>query len=211
MSINPWKDKKDFRSRGGIKAIKYIGKRVFKSNFRGYPGLTHTARRIAEYIPKCEIYVEPFAGLGRVAKHIKAETKVLNDKSEYAVNYLRKNFPNALIQNRDFERVIYDYKGPNTTFLIDPPWFNEVYNENELSYCDRKPNEYYDKIFELVHDSKSHWFVCCQWKKNLDKYGDFYSIIIHGPTHQKRFGGVPKTKVYSNKPFIRYHQRGLTK
>lgn len=39
----------------------------------GYPGLTLTAKRIADYIPYCKLFVEPFAGLGRVSKKVKAE------------------------------------------------------------------------------------------------------------------------------------------
>ena len=50
-------------------------------HIRGYPGLVHTALVISEHIPKCKIYVEPFAGLGRTAKHAQAEQIILNDKS----------------------------------------------------------------------------------------------------------------------------------
>ena len=73
--------------------------------FGGYPGLAFSAFQISEYIPKCKIYVEPFAGLGRTVES-KHDRVILNDKSDYAVNYLKSHFPFAEITQEDFEECI---------------------------------------------------------------------------------------------------------
>lgn len=192
----------------GVKRIRNIGERVHKSGFRGYPGLTNTALKISEYIPKCKIYCEPFAGLGRTAKHAQAEQIILNDKSPYAFDYLTKHF-NAQVTNLDFEQCVKLYDGPETVFLLDPPWTYSAYAENEKTFCDRKPKAYYDRILELLSDSKSHWFVCCEHRQNLSGYENYYSIIIQAHMSKNYGFGLAKTKVYSNKPFQRHHQMTL--
>ena len=47
----------------------------------GYAGLKHTANKIAEFIPPCKLYVEPFCGLASVSKYVKADKIILNDIS----------------------------------------------------------------------------------------------------------------------------------
>jgi len=179
-----------------------------KGHVRGYPGLVHTALMISEYIPKCKIYVEPFAGLGRTAKHTQAEQMILNDKSEYAFNFLIKNF-NAKVTNLDFEELFKLYDDPKTIFLIDPPWSKTEYKEGcrDRAYCDKTPKEYYDKIFEWLPNLKGHWFLC--GKKDNSRLKDerwFHQLF---KSKKKIMGGNISTLVMSNKPFVRYHQHNL--
>lgn len=125
----------------------------------GYAGLEHTADKIARFIPKCITYVEPFAGLGRVAQLVDAEKYILNDMSDFAYNYLKNNFT-ADVFHRDFEWIMEEYEGEDTFFLIDPPWRTEHYGKNKLTYMDRTPKEYYQVIFKYLRKSKSKWIVC---------------------------------------------------
>src|SRR3990167_2464381 len=194
----------DYRIKG-VKKLIVLGKRIHKSGFKGYPGLTNTALKIAEYIPKCVVYVEPFAGLGRVAKHIKSKIMVLNDKSEYACKENRNHFPNAFVESRDFEDCIKEWNGKDTFFLIDPPWTYYAYAENDKSFCDRLPKAYYDKILELLRNSPSHWFVCCEHRQNLSGYEKYYSMVIYAHNSKNYGFGLAKTKLYSNRPFTRYN------
>ena len=76
-----------------------------KKRFGGYPGLALTALQISEYIQPCKIFVEPFAGLGRISRHVHAERYILNDKSEYALNFLKNHFT-AEVTNLDFADCI---------------------------------------------------------------------------------------------------------
>lgn len=177
-------------------------------HIRGYAGLTHTALSISEYIPKCKIYVEPFAGLGRTAKHAQAEQIILNDKSDYAFNFLTKHF-NVKINNLDFEEMFRLYNTSETIFLIDPPWSKEEYKNGcrNRAFCDRTPREYYDRIFEWLPLLKGDWFVC--GKKDNSRLKDkkyFYKLF---KSRKKIMGGNISTLVMSNKPFVRYHQEIL--
>lgn len=190
--------------------IKLKGKAFWGGQmFGGYPGLAFTSFQISEYIPRVKIYCEPFAGMGRLTNYIKANKIILNDKSEYAFNHLKTNFKDHIITNDSFEKTIMDNDSEDTFFLIDPPWYFEAYDKNKKAYCDRQPKEYYDKILELLKDSKSYWFVCCASDMNLKGYDGFENIIITGNINKKIFGHVAKTKIYSNKPFIRYNQMTL--
>ena len=96
-------------------------KDIGAGHIRGYAGLVHTALQISEYIPKCKIYVEPLAGKGRVAKYVKSDRFVLNDMSDYAYNFLSKNF-NAEITQMDFEECIKLYDGQDVFMVFDCPW-----------------------------------------------------------------------------------------
>jgi hypothetical protein len=125
----------------------------------GYPGLTHTAKNIAEFIGECDVFCEPFAGLGRVSKHIKAKKYVLNDMSDYSINFLKQNFKNAIITQKDFVDCILENDSKNTTFLIDPPWARKDYADNPNTFCDRGVGEYYKKLVEIVPKLNGRWFV----------------------------------------------------
>ena len=132
----------------------------------GYAGLKHTAKKIAEFIPKCGLYVEPFAGMASVAEYVKADKCVLNDMSEYIVNYLWHRFKNKnyLITRTDFEECIKLHDSSDTFFLIDPPWRAEHYSRESQSgkqpYFDRKPWEYYKRLFEMIPNLQGNWIVC---------------------------------------------------
>mgnify|MGYP003146709200 CR=1 FL=1 len=104
-----------------------------------YAGLTYTAKQISLFFPKCKIYVECFAGLGRTAKYAENyDIMVLNDKSVYSNNYCKKKFPNAIIENMDFIDTIKKYDSPDTFFLIDPVWRSDFY-DGSITFT-TKPN-----------------------------------------------------------------------
>ena len=174
----------------------------------GYMGLTNTALEISWYVPKCKTYVEPFAGLGRVAKYVKAEKLHLNDKSDFACNYLRKHFTDAVITSHDFEKmfVLDDIK---TVFLIDPPWTRKEYVHgcNENAFCDRSAVQYYDDIIKWLPKLRGIWFVCGKKgnKKLLDpRYHNRLFV-----SRKKFMGNNFTTLVMSNKPFAMHMQKNL--
>jgi len=187
------------------------GKRLHgNSLLPGYPGLTHTAHLIAEYIPKSKIYVEPFAGLGRLTRHIQAETIILNDKSDYAFKHNQK-FKSAIIEQLDFIDCIKKYDSENTFFLIDPPWRYGIYFHNKDPVCDLKPIEYYIKLFKLLPILKGNWILCSdkdehEIKKICSKSGYPILKLDSKKSLFKKKIGVLLT---SNKPFIRYNQKIL--
>lgn len=123
-----------------------------------YPGLASTAKQISQFIPNCDIYVEPFAGLGRIAKHVKARLKILNDMSDYAYNYNQRFL--AEITKEDFELCISKWDGIKTYFFLDPPWRRQIYQNNEFPFCDRTPKEYYERIYKILLTLEGDWMLC---------------------------------------------------
>lgn len=126
---------------------------------KGYPGLTHTAEQIANFIGECDVFVEPFAGLGRVSSYIKANKIILNDKSEYAYAFLKENFKDAIVTNDDFLECLRKYDNTNVTFFCDPPWNRKDYADNPKTFCDRGIGDYYKQLFDFLTTCKARWFV----------------------------------------------------
>lgn len=131
--------------------------------FGEYPGLKNTARKIMRYIPSSNIYVEPFAGLGRTVE-FKHEKIVCNDLSDYAVGYLKWRFgmfSEIEITQEDFADCINRWDSAETFFFIDPPWRHEIYSENDKPFCDRRPYEYYEQLLDIVENILGSWIICC--------------------------------------------------
>ncbi len=196
--MNRYKQKTEFKDTG-------------HGHVRGYSGLTHTALQISEYIPKCQIYVEPFAGLGRVAKYVRSDKFMLNDMSDYAYGFLLKNF-NAEITQLDFEECIRLYDGYNVMMVLDPPWKKSEYTEGckGRAFCDRTPKEYYDKLFEILPTLKCNWILCGDKNNSRmkPKNSPYYTKIVEA-MNKKIMGGKISTLLNSNVPFIRHHQKEL--
>ena len=191
--------------RNRITKENYIG----NGHIRGYPGLKHTAFQIMEHVPSCNIYMEPFAGLGRTAKYAKANHIILNDMSDHAVNTLRKRFPNAIVTQHDWMLPLMIHDGPGVVELIDPPWRTEEYKNgcHGLAYCDRTAATYYKQLFAILPYLEGHWFVCGD-KDNKALKDPRYHHKLFVSKH-KIMGGNIATLVMSNKPFVRYHQKTL--
>ena len=141
----------------------------------GYAGLKHTAKKISEFIPSSKLYVEPFCGLASVSKYVKADKIILNDLSDFIIDYHKsQNYQSKIdffvdadansvvveITKEDFEICIKRHDSSETFFLIDPVWRTEHYSEHTQAFMDRKPSEYYRKIFELVKTMKANWIIC---------------------------------------------------
>ena len=177
----------------------------------GYAGLAFTARQISEYIPKYQIYVEPFAGLGRVGEYVQADSKVFNDKSQYAYKYLLKQFPKAIISNVDFEACINNHDSENTFFLIDPPWRDAIYSGIDKYFQDRKAVEYYKRLLEILPKIKGDWFLCSSLaERGLNKILSKSGYPLLDIKSKRMICGKPATvRMISNKPFIRCSQEIL--
>jgi len=180
---------------------------TLKSFYGGYPGLAGTAHLIADYIPNCKIYVEPFAGLGRVSKYVKAEKKVLNDMSVFACDYNKKY--NAVITKKDFLDCIHEWDSKNTFFLIDPPWVINVYRNIGKAYYNMPVREYYKILFELLPRLKADWILCGSAHVNHIGNGKGHHVKTVINTNKKINGHPIRTKLCSNIPFKKHRQMEL--
>ena len=180
-----------------------------KLMFGGYSGLKHTAVKINDYIPNSKIYVESFSGLGRTVQ-LRHEKIILNDKSEFANNYCKKKFPNAIVENMDFKDTIIKYDSKDTFFLFDPVWRFSCYDSHENAYCDRKPIEYYTQLLELTLSLKGNFIICSAvdeheikhiLSKTAKKRGYFSKIVESDK--KVIFGKKARTLLVSNIQFLK--------
>ena len=170
----------------------------------GYPGLTLTADQIALYIPHCKIYCEPLAGLGRVAKLVSADRMILNDMSDFAIEYLKKNFPNAEVIKGDYIDCIKKYDSVDTFFLIDPPYRTSAYALNQKTFIDRTDTTYFTEIRDLLPTLKGNFIMCSDSSRTgarIYKDTPYYKTIVEGSKQKLIFGKTSKILLISNLPF----------
>jgi hypothetical protein len=179
-----------------------------------YPGLLRMAKYIGAYFPKSVYYVEIFAGLARTAKYNQSQKIILNDKSNYSNQYCRKKFPKAIIEHLDFIECIKKYDGPDTFFLMDPPWRVDFYQGKGMTgrqkgktggFIDRTSSQYLKDLSLILPSLKGHYiltlptnFSCRKSKGKTVFPSKFTKKLIHPKPHF--FGNHPSTVLFSNKP-----------
>lgn len=125
-----------------------------KKRWAGYAGLTGVSRKIANLIPECGTYVEPFAGTAKVYQELlkqdprKFNFAVLNDKAKFICDWLAKNFSNAYISRKDFTEIIDAWDFKNSFMLIDQPWNKGNYDQSFSCFDRENTKEYDDEILE---------------------------------------------------------------
>lgn len=172
--------------------------------YGGYPGLEHTALKISRFIPPCKKYVEPFAGLGRVARHIKADSIILNDMSDYSIAYLKRHFLLAEITKSDYQACIKLNDGIDTFFLIDPPHRTSAYVLNEKTFCDRTDTEYFKELRDMLPLLQGKFILCSDASRTgarIFKHTPFFKIVVESDGNVV-FGKRSKILCISNTPFI---------
>lgn len=175
--------------------------------FKGYPGLQHTKREICEYIPKCKIFVEPFAGLGRISKLVKSDKKILNDLSDYAIKYLHKHFKNDIITQEDFTECIKKWDSKDSFFFLDPVWYDEVYDINPLTANPKPAKQVYEELLDILPKIQGNWIIAGSEDGFLKKW-PFNHIVVKSKKNYL-FGHKAKTHLVSNLPFTFHHQSTL--
>ena len=175
--------------------------------FKGYAGLTHTAKEICEFIPRCNIFVEPFAGLGRISKNVKSDKFVLNDLSDFAVEYLKKHFFHHTITQVDYMDCIKEHDSPYTLFFLDPPWLDIVYDVNPLSVLTEPAKETYEKLEKLLPTIQGNWIIAGKADGVLSKWGFYHKEIRSKKNYL--FGFKARTYLVSNVEFVRHNQEVL--
>jgi len=174
----------------------------------GYGGLHYMKDKIAKYLPKCKTYVEPFAGLGRMAELIQADKMILNDLSDYSISVLKEKFPNAIITQQDFRECIPRWDSEDTFFFCDPPWRKNIYKNHEAPVFNfSNVKNYYLHLFSWFRRIKGNWMITSdnaevESGKALSRSG-FDNIVLKAddtPNQPKIFGRLPAVRLCSNIP-----------
>lgn len=184
-----------------------VKKRANPTSFKGYPGLTHTAKEISNFIPNCKLFIEPFAGLGRITKNVKSDKYILNDLSNYALTYLKSNFKNHTITELDYLECIQKYDSKEAFFFIDPPWYDEVYDVNPLTAFTIPCKDIYNKLKEELPKIKGKWIIAGRVDGPLKNW-DYYHKEVKSKKNYL-FGKKARTYLVSNISFKNYKQSVL--
>ena len=152
------------------------------------------AEQISEYFPITKIHVEPFAGLGRTIPYSKANQNILNDLSDYAISYLKENYPLETITQEDFRDCIKKYReNPDVFMFLDPPWRKNIYKNNDRPVFNMQNiTQYYIHIFALLNDevTKCKWMICS------DKDRHEIGVSIKNTGYYTKFLEHPSKKLY---------------
>ena len=129
------------------------------------------ARQIAEMIPECKIYCEPFAGTAKVYQELskrvdaKYDTAVLNDTSKFVRKWLRATFSDPIVTSVDFMQCVKNLDSKNTVFVFDQPW-NKSYYMQKFSSFNRESVEQYDLDVLLLCKTLKGKFIITTRKEN---------------------------------------------
>jgi len=143
---------------------------------KGYPGLANTAILIAERLPKCEFFVEPFAGHCSVAREMVRSGKVdeknvyLSDLNPNAISFCKYELPQANVYEANFEDLIHRFKNiRGAIILIDPPWYphKDTYS---LTYSSTMSVlNYYSTSIQILQDCKCRKVFVTQTRELFSK------------------------------------------
>lgn len=175
-----------------------------KKRWAGYPGLTGVSRKIADIIntiPQFRIYVEPFAGTAKVYQMLDGlnhSRDILNDKSEFIYDWLKKEFSNNYceVTKTDFVECIKNYDEEGTVQLIDPPW-NKSFYLQKFSCFDRKSVREYDyEVLELCRKMKGKFIITSRKENKPMLDSEFRNAII--TSEYVVSGKYPKVMITTN-------------
>ena len=172
---------------------------------QGYGGLQYTKHLIIPYFPESITnFIEPFGGLGRVTELVKAEEYFINDKSDFAYNYLKEKFPNYTVENTDYVDFIKKYATPDSFIFCDPPWRKNIYkNHDRPAFTEPNIISYYDKLLDLLPTLNCKWMITSDRDEHENGHrlqkSKYKNITLERETGTgKFFGRNPAVRLCSN-------------
>lgn len=184
-----------------------------RKRWAGYPGITGVSRKIAKLVPKTLIdYVEPFAGTAKVYQELKnlkgvdIEHFVLNDKSTFIYEWLRKEFAtkhrmfvyygDTIVTKQDFVKCFKEWDSKNSFFLIDPPWYKTYYDQT-FSHFDRDSVKEYDKqVLEICERLRGKFIITTRKENKIMLNSRFTNKLIK--SEYVVSGKYPKVLITTN-------------
>lgn len=155
-----------------------------KKRWSGYPGLAGVAKKIAKLIPNCETFVEPFAGTAKVYQEVikrkdwNCKNVILNDKSNFIVDWLKREMQYVTVTNEDFATCIRRWDSETTFFLIDSPYYKSYYDQLFSSFTKEKVQDYYKEIIELCKNMKGKFIITTRKENPIMLNSEFTKRLI---------------------------------
>jgi site-specific DNA-adenine methylase len=173
----------------------------------GYPGIAGVARKIAKFIPNCITYVEPFAGTAKVFQelikrdNVTIQNVILNDKSEFIYDWLRKEFyngENIFVTKEDFEICIKRHDSKHTVFLLDQPWHRSYYDQGFSAFTKESVKDYDKEVLKLCKEMKGKFIITTRKENKVMLNSGFRNKLIK--SEYVVSGKYPKVLVTTNLP-----------
>ena len=175
-----------------------------KFQLKGYPGLSNTKHLVVKYFPKkIERFIEAFGGLGRITDLVKADEYFINDKSDYAYNFLKNRFPDYTVEKMDYIDFIKKYATPNSFIFCDPPFRKNIYkNHDKPVFTEKNVISYYEKLLELLPKLDCKWIITSDRDEHenghrLQKSG-YRNIVLQSDSKIRFFGRKPAVRLCTN-------------
>lgn len=214
MTQEPWRGiKTNSKPRFEDKAITKLNRFKLKSmklpriddekRLAGFPGLTGICRPLSRIIPNIfDTYVEPFAGKVQVyqalklRKDMKIRSHVLNDTSDFVVEWLRREFTEATITQEDFTTCINSWDSPDTLFLLDWPWFKTFYNQTFSSFNRDSVKRYDEEVLDICKNISGKFIITTRKENTRMLKSGFNNMLIE--SEYIISGNYPKTLITTN-------------
>ena len=168
----------------------------------GYPGNTGISKKMALLIKPCTIYCEPFAGTCKIAQELmKLNPKPykeihLNDRAGPIAAWLKENFPQHTVTQKDFVSCVQDIDSKDTVFLFDPPWFRSYYDQIFSSFNRVNVAQYEDDLLELCGKIEGTFYITTRLESKRMQQATYRHLLIK--SEYPVAGKTPQTLVTTN-------------
>lgn len=147
----------------------------------GFPGLAGVARKITKIIPKHTRYIEPLAGTAKVYQELKKEAHIwyiLNDKSIFIRDWLKKEFPGATVTNTDFVLCVKLFDDKKAFFLFDQPWHQSYYKQKFACFDRKSVKDYDNEILKLCENIQGKFIITTRKENRRMIESGFYNKLL---------------------------------
>jgi DNA adenine methylase len=171
-----------------------------------------TFQNIINYIPKCNRFIEVFAGNAAITRHIKRPLlTVINDLDvEVYQQLLSLESPSIIVENLGYEALIvkYDCKLLNPFFYFDPPYLMETRRSKQRLYKHDWTDEQHVKFLSMVVKVKSNCMIshypCPMYDLELEGWTtfDFESSTRNGMRTERIYMNYPPPQILQDYSFL---------
>jgi DNA adenine methylase len=149
-----------------------------------------TYQNIINFIPKCDILIEAFAGNASIIRKIKRpDLSVLNDIDPSVIDKYNCDSlpPGILVKNDDYRSIINEFDSlSNVFFYFDPPYLFETRKSKQRLYRFEFSDSDHVEFITMVQTVKSNCMIshypCALYEEGLSSWKtfDFQSMTRQG-------------------------------
>lgn len=173
-----------------------------KKRWAGYPGITGISRKLALLVPECSMYVESFAGSCKTYQELlkiiplKFNIAILNDKAKFTSEWLKREFPLAVVTNEDFSDTFQTYNTKRSFFMIDQPWFPGSYDQSYSCFNRKNIKEYDIEVLKYCEKLQGKFIITTRKENTRMLKSGFNNYLLQ--SEYVVCGRLPKVLLTTN-------------